>query len=127
MSFIFNPHHRLIVVGAQLHGPSSRVVLRLALDTGSSRTMVGIAPLVTAGYDPALMGDRVQVTTPVGVEFLPRLTIERLSSLGCDRADLAVIGHTLPPGAGVDGLLGLDFLRGQRLNIDFREGAITLQ
>jgi hypothetical protein len=89
--------------------------------------MVGIAPLVTAGYDPAVMGDRVQVTTPAGVEFLPRLTIERLSSLGCDRADLAVLGHTLPLRADVDGLLGLDFLRGQRLSIDFREGAITLQ
>jgi hypothetical protein len=127
VSFIFNPHHRLIVVGAQLHGPSSRVVLRLALDTGASRTMVGIAPLVSAGYGPVLMGNRVQVTTPVGVEFLPRLTIERLSSLGCDRADLTVLGHSLPPRAGVDGLLGLDFLRGQRLSIDFREGAITLQ
>jgi hypothetical protein len=127
LSFIFNPHHGLIVVGAQLHGPSGRIVLRLALDTGASRTMVAVAPLVTAGYVPALVGDRVRVTTPAGVEFLPRLTIERLSSLGCDRADLAVLGHTLPPGAGVDGLLGLDFLRGQRLSIDFREGAITLQ
>jgi len=127
VSFLFNPHHRLIVVGAQLHGPSSSIFLRLALDTGASTTLVGIAPLVTAGYDPALMGDRVQVTTPVGVEFLPRLTIERLSSLGCDRADLTVLGHSLPPRAGVDGLLGLDFIRGQRLSIDFREGAITLQ
>ena len=113
--------------GAQLHGPSSSISLRLALDTGASTTLVGIAPLVTAGYDPAVIGDRVQVTTPAGVECLPRLTIERLSSLGCDRADLAVLGHTLPPGAGVDGPLGLNFLRGQRLNIDFREGAITLQ
>jgi hypothetical protein len=32
----------------------------------------------------------------------------------------------LPPGAGVDGLLGLDFLRGQSLTIDFRSGEITL-
>jgi hypothetical protein len=127
VSFIFNPHHGLIVVGAQLHGPSSSIVLRLALDTGASTTTVGIAPLVTAGYDPALLGERVQVTTAAGVEFLPRLTIERLSSLGCHRADLAVLGHTLPPRAGVDGLLGLDFLRGQRLSIDFQEGAITLQ
>ena len=78
MSFIFNPHHRMIVVGAQLHGPSGRIVVRLALDTGSSRTMVAIAPLVTAGYDPALAGDRVRVTTPTSVAFLPRLTIARI-------------------------------------------------
>jgi hypothetical protein len=55
------------------------------------------------------------------------LEIARLNSLGCDRADLAILGHTLPPSAGVDGLLGLDFLRGQELNIDFRKGTVTLQ
>ena len=42
-------------------------------------------------------------------------------------ADLAMLGHTLPPSAGIDRLLGLDFLRGQQLGIDFREGVITLQ
>jgi hypothetical protein len=43
------------------------------------------------------------------------------------RADLAILGHTLPPSAGIDGLLGLDFLRGQRVNIDLREGILTVQ
>jgi predicted aspartyl protease len=127
VSFTFNPHHGLIVVGAELHGPSASIVLRLALDTGASTTMISSAPLVTAGYDPALAGERVQVTTAAGVEFLPRVKIERLSSLGSDRADLAILGHTLPPSAGIDGLLGLDFLRGQQLSVDFREGVITLQ
>jgi hypothetical protein len=37
-----------------------------------------------------------------------------------------IIAHTLPPSATVDGLLGLDFFRGQQLNIDFRRGEITL-
>jgi hypothetical protein len=124
---MFNPHHGLIVVGAELHGPSGSIILRLALDTGASTTMVSIAPLVAAGHDPALAGERVQVTTAAGVEFVPRLEIARLNSLGCDRADLAILGHTLPPSAGVDGLLGLDFLRGQELNIDFRKGTVTLQ
>jgi hypothetical protein len=40
---------------------------------------------------------------------------------------LVLAVHSLPLRAGVDGLLGLNFLRGQRLSIDFREGAITLQ
>jgi len=61
VSFAFNPHHGLIVVGAELHGPSGSIVLRLALDTGASTTMISVAPLVTAGYDPALVGERVQV------------------------------------------------------------------
>ncbi len=34
--------------------------------------------------------------------------------------------HTLPPSAGVDGLLGLDFFRGERLTVDFRTGRLIL-
>ena len=32
----------------------------------------------------------------------------------------------IPADAGVDGLLGLDFLRGHVLTLDFRGGIITL-
>ena len=46
--------------------------------------------------------------------------------LGRDCADFPVLAHTLPPSAGVDGLLGLDFVRGGRLTVDFRAGHVTL-
>jgi predicted aspartyl protease len=39
---------------------------------------------------------------------------------------LLVSGHTLPRNIPIDGLLGLDFLRGLELNINFRTGQITL-
>lgn len=39
---------------------------------------------------------------------------------------LAVVAHTLPPSATVDGLLGLDFLRERLLTVDFRVGSISL-
>jgi hypothetical protein len=69
---------------------------------------------------------RFQVTTGSGVEFVPRLAIARLRALGQERTDFLVLGHTLPSSAGVDGLLGLDFLRGQRLTLNFRSGHLTL-
>jgi len=37
-----------------------------------------------------------------------------------------ILCHTLPPSAGVDGLLGLDFFRGQRVTIDFQHGEVTI-
>jgi hypothetical protein len=52
--------------------------------------------------------------------------VARISSLGQDRTAFPVLAHTLPPSAAVDGVLGLDFLRGHALNIDFRTGQITL-
>ena len=83
--------------------------------------------LVSIGYDPALSSDRVQITTGSGVEFVPRLIVKRLVALGSEQTDFSVLCHTLPPSAGVDGLLGLDFLRGNTLRVDFKEGAITLE
>lgn len=126
MSFAFDSHQGLIIIQAELEGPSGTAVLRLALDTGATGTLINIGMLVSIGYDPALAPNRVQVTTGSGVEFVPRLELNKLTALGQERTDFMVLCHTLPPSASVDGLLGLDFLRGQNLSIDFQNGQITL-
>lgn len=51
------------------------------------------------------------MTTGSGVEFAPRVTLDRVMALGYQRSGFPVLGHTLPPSAGVDGLRGLDFFR----------------
>ncbi len=126
MSFPFDQEHGLIIVRAELTGPSGNAVLRLALDTGATATLINAGMLVSIGYDPALVLDRFQVTTGSGVEFVPRITVKKITALGQKRVDFLVLCHTLPPSAGVDGLLGLDFLRGEMLTVDFRNGRITL-
>lgn len=98
----------------------------MALDTGATRTMINVAHLVAAGYDPSLELDRVQVTTGSGVEFAALVKVNRIVALGQERLDLPVLAHTLPPTAGIDGLLGLDFLRNRLLEIDFRRGILSL-
>jgi predicted aspartyl protease len=126
VSSSFNPGRGLIVIRAELDGPSGSAILRLALDTGATSTVVNVAMLVAIGYDPALAAERVQVTTGSGVEFAPRIELKRLAALGQERLGFPVLGHTLPPSAGVDGLLGLDFFRGLRLTVDFRAGHLHL-
>ena len=66
------------------------------------------------------------MTTGSGVEFVPRVSIHKIVALGQERTSFPVLGHTLPPSAGIDGVLGLDFMRGQTLTVDFRTGIITL-
>ena len=82
--------------------------------------------LVAIGYDPALVPDRVQVTTGSGVEFVPRVMLDRIMALGREYTGFPVLGHTLPPSAGIDSLLGLDFFRERSLTIDFHTGRVTL-
>ena len=126
MSFPFDPQQGLIIVPAELWGPSGSAVLRLALDTGATGTLVNTGMLVALGYDPALIPDRVQITTGSGVEFVPRILLDRIMVLGEEAVEFPVLGHTLPPSAGIDGLLGLDFFRGRSLTIDFRAGQVAL-
>jgi len=126
MSWPFDQDQGLIVVFGGLLGPRASVALRLVLDTGAAITTLSPHHLAFAGYDPAGAPERVQLVTASGVESAPRLVVERLEALGHLRRNLAVVCHALPPRARVDGVLGLDFLRGHRLVVDFREGFVTL-
>jgi predicted aspartyl protease len=126
MSFPFDHRRGLILARAEVHGPTGAAFLRLALDTGATSTLINVGLLVALGYDPALAPGRVQVTTGSGVEYAPRVVLSRIKSLGQERTDFPVLAHTLPMSAGVDGLLGLDFVRGYELAIDFRKGQVTL-
>lgn len=127
MSTLFDAQSGLIVVPVEVDGPSGSAVLRLALDTGATGTLINTGLLVALGYDPELSADRIQVTTGSGVEYVPVITLQRVYALGHESMCFPVLAHTLPPSAGVDGLLGLDFLRNRILTTDFRNGIITLQ
>ncbi len=126
MSTPFDPNHRLIIVQAEVAGPSGSALLRLALDTGATRTLVNERLLMAVGYDPTLLSHRIQVAMGSSVEFVSLISVKKMASLGQQRSDFPVLCHTLPPSTGVDGLLGLDFFRGQTLTLDFRIGQITL-
>lgn len=126
-NFAFDPNQGLIIVPTEITGPSGTALLRLALDTGATSTLINVAALVSLTYDTALAPDRVQVTTGSGVEFAPRVALDKIIALGMERTSFPVLAHTLPPSAGVDGLLGLDFLRGRVLILDFPHGQITME
>lgn len=99
MKDLFNPQAGLVIVRAELFGPSGTTLLRLALDTGATSTLISVGPLASVGYDPALVSDRVQVTTGSGVEYVPRVPAIRLRALGRERAPFPILSHTLPTSA----------------------------
>ena len=94
MNFVFDPWRGLIVVRAELWGPCGSAVLRLALDTGATSTLVNLGMLVAIGYDPALNAERVQVTTGSGVEFATRVVLQRVNAVGQERPGFPVLGPT---------------------------------
>ncbi len=88
--------------------------------------MINSEHLVVIGCAPNHESEKVKVTTGSGVEFAPLVKLQRIVALSQVRVDLPVLAHTLPPTAGIDGLLGLDFLRDHKLEIDFRQGRLSL-
>jgi len=79
---------------------------------------------VLIGYDPAIVQNRVKITTGRGVEFSPQIEVIKIEALEKVREDFPVLCHTLPPSTNVDGLLGLDFFRGTFLSIDLVSGSV---
>ena len=99
----------------------------MAVDTGASITVISRDVLQLAGHEPASAERRVTIATVSGLETVPVVRVGALTALGVTRRGIAVLAHTLPPAARVDGLLGLDFFRDRRLTLDFRLGEITLE
>jgi len=80
MNFSFEPSEGLVAVQVRLWGPQRRTVVRLALDTGASETLVNWDIAVLLGYDPSTSPTRRQITTGSGVEFAPEISVDRIEA-----------------------------------------------
>ena len=129
MNFPFNPWERFIAVSVQLTGPAGQTTASFSLDTGATRTLVSRELIFRAGYalTDVADADLVPIVTASGRETAPIATVERLEALGVEHRFFPVLCHNMPGNTLFDGLLGLDFLRGQKLIIDFRAGLVTLE
>ncbi|HEY2415775.1 MAG TPA: retropepsin-like aspartic protease [Pirellulaceae bacterium] len=127
MSLRFDPTKGLIVVRTALTGPRGTWFARLAFDTGATTTLVNRDVLIGLGYDLVTAIDQVQVTTGSRVEFAPKVTVQRFEALGIRRESFPLLAHTLPPSAGIDGVIGLDLVRGFKVVIDFRSGSLSIE
>ena len=99
----------------------------VVLDTGASLTILATDIMARLGYDPANPDlDRQRIVTGSGVEYAPRTAVRSATAIGQKITNLDVLCHDLPSESGVDGLLGLNFLRHFKLTIRFRKGTIDL-
>jgi predicted aspartyl protease len=126
---VYDPAASSIVVDLLLQSADDKfsLVIPVVLDTGASLTIVATDILAQRGYDPAdpLLG-RQRIVTGSGVEYAPRITVRSATAIGQKVANLEVLSHDLPSESGVDGLLGLNFLKHFKLTIRFRKGIIEL-
>jgi predicted aspartyl protease len=126
---VYDPSASSIVVDLLLEAADggSSLLIPVVLDTGASLAIVATDIMARLGYDPANPSlGRQRIITGSGVEYAPRTTVRSATAIGQKVADLEVLCHDLPPESGVDGLLGLSFLKHFKLTIRFRKGIIDL-
>jgi predicted aspartyl protease len=94
----------------QVKGPKTFRIIKMAMDTGASYTIIPIETAIAIGYNPALSRKNIEITTASGVVVVPIIKIESITCLGQEVKNLEIICHDLPTQSPVKGLLGLNFL-----------------
>ncbi len=110
--------HGLIVVEASLRGPGGDVDVVLALDTGSTETVINPWVVDALGYTVRDGEQVTRVRSAIGDEHGYTLRVARFSALGFTHERFRVHVFDLAEGYGIDGLVGLSFL--DRLNYEIR-------
>lgn len=124
-SLRFNPNDWVINIDAKLTGKTVLTV-RMVFDTGAS--LVIIPWKLATGLGLKIDQTKViQTTTASTVESAPLVTIPKMSVLGEGVKNVDALVKDLPPEAGVDGLLGLSFIKNFQVNINFEKGILTLE
>lgn len=125
----FDPAHDLIVVDAQLWGPggTEKRTLALALDTGSSETVIMPEVIDELGYSPRAGEAITTVRAAIGKEQGYILRVVRFAALGFAIPDFRIHVFDLPSGFGIDGLIGLSFLRQFNYTVRSAEGRIMVE
>jgi clan AA aspartic protease (TIGR02281 family) len=91
----------------------------MVLDTGAVYTVVAWDVAKDIGYDPAISERRMPIITANGVIEAPLITVESINIKDLWTESVDVICHDIPEITGIEGLLGLSFLKHFRTLIDF--------
>jgi clan AA aspartic protease (TIGR02281 family) len=116
----------IVIRRVRLCGPAGTREIDVILDTGAAYTVVAWDVVKDIGYDPAISKRRMSTVTANGVIEAPVITVEsiELAELRAEAVD--VICHDIPEIVGIEGLLGLSFLRHFRTLIDYPAGVLEI-
>jgi predicted aspartyl protease len=120
-------HGSLLMARTFIEGGKGKAYPKLLIDTGSAYTIVSKELLEFIGSSPAAAAKRQRIITGSGYEIVPVVSIETFSCFGKTLKDFSILGHTLPFGVYVDGLLGMDFLGRFDIEIKTKSGEIILR
>ena len=126
MRIRFDPRVGQIRLPLRILGPLGNGVMTVVLDTGSTHTVLSRE---TLGYYGLIVDPNTPtrgIITGSGRVNAPRITIPEFGVGEMLKQHFVVFALDFPQGSGIDGVLGLDFLRSRKLTLDFKEGILEI-
>jgi len=117
----------LLLIRAYIEGALGKAYPKLLLDTGSAYTLISQEILESIGCSPALPKRNQRIITGSGYEIVPVVSVNQFHCLGSIINSFDIFAHTLPFGAYVDGLLGMDFLNKFEIEIKIHSAEILIR
>jgi len=109
-----------IVLKVRITGPKTFREVDMILDTGAMYTDISWDIAKDIGYDPAITEKRASVITANGPIDVPVIRVQSISIGKIKVENVDVTCHDIPEMVGIEGLLGLSFLKHFDLNISFK-------
>ena len=116
----------IVLRRVRINGPAGGREIDMILDTGAVYTVIAWDVAKDIGYDPAVSERRMPIVTANGVIEAPLITVESIELVEIRAEAADVICHDIPEIAGIEGLLGLSFLKHFRTLVDYLEGLLEI-
>jgi hypothetical protein len=116
--FNLNTEEDLILLDAFIDG----YLIRLALDTAASHTVIDTTALILADYPLNNSNSHVKIETASGIIEAKKIAIKEFKSIGLTKNNFELTSYDFIASGlltEIDGVLGLDFFRNLILTIDF--------
>lgn len=112
-------------IGA-VKGENEVVTCKLLIDTGASYTILPWELLDNLDYHLVISKIKVRLISATGSIIAPQIKVEWIHSLGTKIENFPVVAYTLPKDMYIDGILGIDFLKRAKVQIDVFNGRIMI-
>lgn len=116
----------IVVARIRVDGPKAFREIDMIFDTGAVYTMISWDIAKDIGYDPAVSEKRTSIITANGIIEVPLIKVKRITIKTAVADDVEVICHDIPEVVGIEGLLGLSFIRHFRTVIDYRKKQLLI-
>ena len=121
----FDPNEPLLIFGCMVEY-HSRAFLDLALDTGASSTVISEKIAQEIGYDLSRVSKQTTFSDASQTHLVSEVTLKSLSLATARVENIKVLCYTMREEHGIDGVIGLNFIRQFKIVMDFETGILTL-